>query len=106
MGRENAKLRLDLGAATIIAVVPALSSDAQLRIGGPITTGRSFAKGLRYRVFIERSRGMGPGIRRDDAWVESCLTIPATDRAAILDWPAPKIPVCGNITSIPVLDEG
>jgi hypothetical protein len=59
--RENAKVRLDGGATTNSAVVPALSSDAQLRIGGPITTGCSFANGLCYRVFIERSRGMAQG---------------------------------------------
>ena len=33
---------------------------------GPITTGSSCANGLYFRVFIERSRGMGPGVRRDD----------------------------------------
>jgi len=35
---------------------------------GPITPGSSFAKGVCYRALIERSRGVGPGVRRDDNW--------------------------------------
>src|SRR3954453_19847017 len=39
--RENAKLRLAAGQTANTAVVPGLTSDAQLRIGGPILRGPS-----------------------------------------------------------------
>ena len=40
--RENAKLRLDHGPATNTTVVPGLTTDAQLRIGGPIRRGHNY----------------------------------------------------------------
>jgi hypothetical protein len=33
---------------------------------GPITPGRGFAEGVYDQRLIERSRGMGPGVGRDD----------------------------------------
>ena len=83
------KCVLDNGATTNTAVVPALSTDAQLRIGGPIATGRSFANGVCYRASIERSRGMGPGLRRDDVRDGHAITprhrsLPASSRACMI----------------------
>ena len=67
MRRENEKSRLDDGAMTNTAVVPALSSDAQLRIGGPIRRGPS-VRALALETFCKQCppRRMGPGVRRDD----------------------------------------
>ncbi|MET3845828.1 hypothetical protein ABIE49_007906 [Bradyrhizobium sp. OAE829] len=50
-----------------MTVVPALSTDAQLRIGGLIRRGDHFAKGANASVSTDGPRRMGPGVRRDDS---------------------------------------
>jgi hypothetical protein len=67
--KRSAKLRAQCAARTRRCIPSASRYEQEFtsrRPGlqrGPITTGRSFAKGLCYRGFNERSRGMGPPMR-------------------------------------------
>ena len=65
VGRRQRRVSLKLKSTTNTAVVPdkraAASADP-----GPITPARGFAESVCHRDVIERSRGMGPGFRRDE----------------------------------------
>src|SRR3954471_6442970 len=68
MRREIADSRVMDGAATITIAVPGLTTDAQLRIGGPIRRGPSMrAQALETFCNNSRRRVWVPGQARDDS---------------------------------------